>query len=426
MAKIISVFASEILDSRGIPTIETKINLEDGSQGIASIPSGAMSGSYECLELRDNDPKRFRGLGVLKAVAVVNEEIAPKIIGKDCLDQENLDKFLLELDGTPNKSRLGANSILSVSQALCEASAAHKRIPIYLYVKELATRFGFEETKLKIPNPTFNLVNGGNHGAGNLEFQEFHVIPNTFKSYSEGLEMVDNIYQCLKDVLIRHGAVHSIGDEGGFAPNLFTNLDALEVIVQSIQASGRSLGKDVNLGLDVAPTYFYKEGRYKIRDRTSPMETGDFIEFLVDLQQQYPLILLEDPLSDNDWSGWIKITQKFGERVSIVGDDFICTNLKRAEEAIARKACNAILVKPNQLGTISEVLKVINTCRKAGWKISVSHRSGETNDTFIADFAVGVYADFVKFGAPVRGERVAKYNRLLEIEKELDEKSSSQ
>jgi enolase len=425
MAKIKSISASEILDSRGIPTIEAKVVLEEGSEGSASVPSGAMSGSFECLELRDNDPQRYRGLGVLKAVGHVNGEIAQKLIGQEATDQENIDKLLLELDGTPNKSKLGANSILSVSQAICRAAAEGQKTPLYLYLKKIAEKFDIINPELKIPTPTFNLINGGSHGAGNLEFQEFHVIPNTVRTYSEGLEMVDNIYQSLKEVLIQHKAIHSIGDEGGFAPNLFTNLDALEIIVQAIRASGRSVGKDANLGLDVAPAFFFKEGRYVIRDRTSPMESSDFIEYLIDLQQQYPLVLLEDPLSDNDWSGWMKITQKFGDRVSIVGDDFLCTNLRRVEEAILRKACNSILIKPNQVGTISEVIKVISVCKKAGWKINVSHRSGETNDTFIADFAVGINADYVKFGAPVRGERVAKYNRLLQIEKELNERPSS-
>jgi len=422
MVKIKSIQAREILDSRGNPTVETKVELDDGAVGIASIPSGASTGSFEALELRDNDPNRFGGMGVLKAVANVNQEISGKLIGADPFDQQKIDQILVNLDGTPNKSRLGANALLSVSQGICEASAASLKIPIYAYVYKLTKDFGFKGFDLKIPIPTFNLINGGKHGAGNLEFQEFHIVPTSLKSYSEGLEMAVEIYQSVKSVLIRHGAIHSVGDEGGFAPNLFTNLDALEILVEAFASSGKILGKDVNLGLDLAASVFYKDGNYSIRDRGSPMTADDFIQFLADLQEQYPLILLEDPLFENDWSGWQKITQRFGQNTTIIGDDFLCTNLDRTKKAIASRSCNGILIKPNQVGTISETLQVIKLCREAGWRISVSHRSGETNDDFIADFAVGVGADYAKFGAPARGERVAKYNRLLEIEKQLKEK----
>lgn len=422
MVKIKSIQAREILDSRGNPTVETRVELDDEAVGIASVPSGASTGSFEALELRDNDSKRFQGMGVLKAVANVNQEISPKLIGEVPTDQLGIDELLNELDGTPNKSRLGANAILSVSQAICEASAASLKMPIYGYVHRLTKNFGFKDFDLKIPIPTFNLINGGKHGAGNLEFQEFHIIPTSLHSYSEGLEMAVDIYQSVKTVLIRHGAIHSVGDEGGFAPNLFTNLDALEILIEALAASQKVLGKDANLGLDLAANVFYQNGHYSIKDRASPMTNDDFIQFLAELQVQYPLILLEDPLFENDWDGWQKITQRFGEKVILVGDDFLCTNFERCQKAIESKSCNGILVKPNQVGTISEILQVIKLCREAGWKVSVSHRSGETNDDFIADFAVGVGADYAKFGAPARGERVAKYNRLLEIERQLKEK----
>lgn len=420
MSKIKSIIAKEILDSRSTPTIETKVELDDGAVGIASIPSGASTGSFESVELRDNDPKRYQGMGVLMAVNNVNEVIAKKLLDSDPFNQEEIDKLLIDLDGTPNKSKLGGNAILSVSQGICEAAASSLKMPNYLYVKKLFSSLSGQDFPLKIPTPTFNLINGGKHGAGNLEFQEFHIIPSSVNDYSKKLEMSTDIYQSTKEVLIRHGAVHSVGDEGGFAPNLFTNLDALEILAEAIKLSNFSFGKEVFFGLDIAASTFFKDGKYVIRDRTSPMESQDFIEFLFDLQIQYPLILLEDPLNENDWAGWIKITQAFSGKVNIIGDDFLCTNLERTKKAIEKKACSGILIKPNQAGTISETLKVIQTAREAGWKINVSHRSGETNDDFIADFAVGVGSDYCKFGAPARGERVAKYNRLLEIESELN------
>lgn len=420
MAKIKLIEAREILDSRGNPTIETKVTLEDGAEGIASVPSGASTGSFEALELRDNDPKRFLGMGVLKAVNNVNKIIFPKLMGQESLEQFAIDDLMIGLDGTPNKTNLGANAVLSVSLGVCKASAVSLKKFCFEYVYDLATRLGLERFEYKIPLSIFNLINGGRHGAGNLEFQEFHIIPTSAHGYSESLEMAASIYQSVKKILIRHGSIHSVGDEGGFAPNLFTNLDALEILVEAISESGKNLGRDINLGLDIAATEFYKNGRYLIRDRTSPMEADSFIEFLDDLQLQYPLIALEDPLYEDDWNGWEKITQKFGGKMAIIGDDFLCTNYERTQKAIEKKACNTILIKPNQAGTFSETLKVVKLCRQAGWKINVSHRSGETEDDFIADFAVGVGADFTKFGAPARGERTIKYNRLLKIESLLN------
>lgn len=419
MSKIKSIIGREILDSRGIPTIEVAVELEDSTTALAAVSSGVAAGNFEAVELRDNDQNRYQGLGVLKVVENINQIIAPKLIGQDVLNQTAIDRLLVELDGTANKSKYGVNAILPVSQSICCAAAKNQKISLFRYLNQLAEKGGFPKVELKIPTPTFNLINGGSHGAGNLEFQEFHIIPSSSRTYSENLEMAGIIYQSVKQVLIRHNAIHSVGDEGGFAPNLFTNLDAFEIIVEAIKSSNHSLGRDLYLGLDVAPRYFFKDKKYVIRDRASPMDTNSFVEFLYDLQVQYPLILLEDPLVDDDWEGWIKITREFGSRVTIVGDDFLCTNLKRVREAITKKACNAILIKPNQVGTISELLEIIKICRQANWKISVSHRSGETNDTFIADLAVAVGADYVKFGAPARGERVAKYNRLLNIEKEL-------
>lgn len=420
MANIHTVYSHEILDSRGNPTIETIIILEDGWRGVSSVPSGSSTGHSEALELRDKDPRRYGGNGVLKAVDNVNKIIAPKIVGLDPSEQMKIDKILTSLDGTTDKSNLGSNAILSVSIAVCKAAAASSRTPLYKYVHELTYRLGIKvNPKMIIPVPSLNLINGGKHGAGNLEFQEFHVIPAAYRSYHESLQMSEEIYQCVKKVLVRHGAVHSVGDEGGFAPNLFTNMDALEVVVQAIKESGYEFRRDIFIGLDVAASNFYKNGKYVIRDRTQPLERNELIEYYRELCAQYPLYLLEDPLFEEDWDGWVKITEEMSEKTMIVGDDLLCTNSQRVKKAIEKRACNSILVKPNQIGTLSETFEVIKIGREAAWKIIVSHRSGETNDSFVADFAVGVGADYVKFGAPARGERVAKYNRLLEIEEEL-------
>lgn len=415
MAKIKTIIAREILDSRGTPTVETRIELEDGAAAVASVPSGASVGKYEAVELRDNDPQRFHGLGVLRAVANVNQTIAPQLIGVESTKQLEVDQALVKLDGTHNKSKLGANALLSVSQGVCEAAAASQKIATYLYVSHL---YG-EPVNLKLPIPTFNLINGGRHGAGNLDFQEFHIISSSQKTYPENLRLAEEIYQSLKQVLIQHGAIHSVGDEGGFAPNLFTNLDALEVLVKAIEMANYRLKQDVFLGLDVAAQYFYQNGKYKIRDQTTPMSSDELIVYYQKLNQQYPLLTLEDPIAEDDWDGWQKVGRLLPGTL-IVGDDLLATNKQRLNEAIKKKACGAILVKPNQIGTISETMEVIKIARQANWKVVVSHRSGETTDDFIADFAVGVGADYTKFGAPARGERVAKYNRLLEIEKEIN------
>jgi len=415
--KIKLIKAREILDSRGNPTLETRIELEDGSVGVASVPSGASVGKYEALELRDEDPHRYNGLGVLKAVNNVNNIIAPKLIGLQADHQLEVDRTLLSLDGTANKTKLGANSLLSVSQGVCEAAAASEKVPNFEHVSHL---YGLKKEKWLMPIPIFNLINGGKHGAGNLDFQEFHLIPSPQKTYSDGLKVGEEIYQGVKKVLVRNGAIHSVGDEGGFAPDLFTNSDALEVLAQAVTESGYELRKDVALGLDAAAGSFYKDGRYQIRDRSTPMDANELIEFYKDLINQYPLLSLEDPIFEDDWRGWQKVMKAL-PGVLIVGDDLLATNKRRVEEAIKLQACSAILVKPNQIGTIAETIEVIKIARKANWKIIVSHRSGETEDDFIADFAVGVGADYVKFGAPARGERVAKYNRLLDIESQLSQ-----
>lgn len=413
--KIKMLRAREILDSRGNPTVETRIWLSDNSSVVASVPSGASCGNYEAQELRDGDERRFKGMGVLKAVANVNEIIASKIVGLDPMQWREIDQMLIDMDGTRKKEKLGSNAILSVSTATVKAAARVTMMPVYGF---LAQEFGIDLKNAKIPLPILNLINGGKHGAGNLDFQEFHVIPIAGDRFSQTIRVGEEIYKTAEQILIRHGAIHSVGDEGGFAPNLFTNMDALEVLFEAIKEAGYVLGRDVLLGLDVAAGNFYKDGRYKIRDRTMPLSTDELIDYYRELSVQYPLHFLEDPFHADDWFGWKKITQELKKTI-ITGDDLIASNVDRVKKAAKESACNGVLIKPNQIGTILETFAVIRASREQNWKITVSHRSGETIDDFIADLAVGVGADFVKFGAPARGERVVKYNRLMEIDEYL-------
>lgn len=413
---IYSVTAREILDSRGNPTVETTVILSSGYRGTASVPAGASIGKYEAVELRDNDEKRYGGMGVLTAVKNVNETIAQKIRGMDAMNQGSIDKIMVDLDGTPNKSKLGANAILSVSLAVAVAAAAHRRMPLYKYLNTLV---GVQMPILKIPTPTFNVINGGKHGAGNLDFQEFQIIPASNKRYSQGLEIGAEVYQAVKKILVYRNAVHSVGDEGGFAPNLLTNIEAIEILYEAVKNTQYKFGYDLFFGLDVAASYFKTDHGYQIKDKSAAYQGNEFIEYFRSMNEKYKLLLLEDALDEDDWSGWTSMTQILGHDMLIVGDDLLATNRTRLERAIKEKACSAILMKPNQIGTLSEFLAVALLARQAGIKIIVSHRSGETNDTFVADLAVGIQADYVKFGAPARGERVAKYNRLLSIESEL-------
>lgn len=418
MNLIKAVQATEILDSRGNPTLETIVVLDDGTTGKAAAPSGASLGKHEAIELRDNDPKRYNGMGVLKAVDNVNTVIGPKIIGLNSSSQAQIDNLMIKLDGSLDKHNLGANAVLSVSLAIAVASANSLKIPLYVYLNKL---FGVDlpTTIEKMPTPTFNIINGGKHGAGNLDFQEFHIVPAISKPYHVALQIGEEIYQNLKKVLVYRQAIHSVGDEGGFAPNLFTNLDALAIILEAIKGLPYILGRDVFLGLDVAASHFKIGEGYLIKDRPARFSTEEFSDYLKELNNQYPLLLLEDPLEEDDWEGWKNLTASYGEGTLIVGDDLLVTNIQRVNQAIKEKACSAILVKPNQAGTLTETLNVIKVAREGHLAIIVSHRSGETVDTFIADLAVAVAAEYVKFGAPARGERIAKYNRLMEIEKEL-------
>ncbi len=419
MAKIKSIKAQEILDSRGNPTIQTQVILDDGAIGISSVPSGLSVGKYEAVELRDKDMGRFGGLGVLKATANVNDKISPKLVGMEAGDQRNIDHTMVTLDGTSNKASLGANSILSVSQAVCKAAAFSQKMSLYRYINNLGKAFNLPTSIEKMPTPTFNILNGGRHGAGNLDIQEFMVIPPTSKSYHEGLELGVAVYNALRQVLINKNAIHSLGDEGGFAPNLFNNVDALEILREAILKLNIRLGYDIFLGLDSAANNFMSGNSYKLKDRPTPFSTAELVNYYKELNNQYKLLLLEDPFGEDDWDGWIKLSQELENLVVIVGDDLIATNPERLKLAVSKKAVTGVLVKPNQIGTVTEVLWLVEQAKKNNITTIVSHRSGETNDTFIADLAIAVAADYVKFGAPARGERVAKYNRLLEIEREL-------
>lgn len=418
MTKISKIWARQILDSRGWPTVEAVCQLDTGHTAVASSPGGTSTGTYEAVEIRDDDPSHFHGKGVLKAVAAVNDVLGPGLWGYDVTDQEKIDARLNEIDGTKNKSKYGANAILAVSVACLKAASLVSNQPLYRWVNSLATKIGIN-ANIRVPTPLLNMINGGLHGAGNLDFQEFHLIPASSKTFSEALRCGVEVYMTLGEDLKRRGAIHSVGDEGGYAPNLFTNADALEVLYEAIRATNYQIGRDVFLGLDVAASVFYKNGEYTIRDKSAPLRDTDLLEYYKYINSQYHLAILEDPFHEDAWDSWKNLFSSFEGQLTIVGDDLLATNPERVAQAIKEKACNGILVKPNQVGTVSETLNVIKIAREANWKVITSHRSGETNDWFIADFAVGVGSDYVKFGAPVRGERVVKYNRLLSIEAEL-------
>ena len=411
MITIKKITAREILDSRSDPTIETEVILSDSSRGTSSIPSGVSTGAYEAHDLRDKDPSRYNGKGVLKAIENVNKTITAALIGSDSSNQIEIDKKLIELDKTENKENLGANAILSVSIAALKAAAVSQKTSLFSHINKV---FGFGKIK-RIPIPLFNLIEGGKHAVGNLDFQEFQIVPSESKTFKESLRMGSEVYQSLKRLLIETKNTYGLGDEGGYTPELFLNSEALDFLAQAIVKANYTFGHDAFLGLDVAATSFLKNGRYVIKDRTSPMDADDLVDYYIELNKKYPLFFLEDGFGEDDWSGWQRITKDLPKTI-IVGDDLLVTNKHRIAEAIKKKACNAIIIKPNQIGTVSETAYVVMLAKDANWKIVFSHRGGETNDSFIADFAVGANADMVKFGAPARGERVAKYNRLLAIE----------
>ena len=417
MALIKKIYCRQIIDSRANPTLETELILDNGIRTSASVPSGASVAKAEAVELRDENPQEFLGLGVLKAVENVNSKIAPKLIGQNISQLDKIDEMMIELDKTSNKSSLGANAILSVSTAACKAAAINEGLPLYLYIAKIA---GLDSHNLTIPTPYFNVINGGQHGAGNnLEFQEFLIIPKSYKDYSSSLKIGVECYLHLKNLLKSIGAMYSIGDEGGFTPSLQSNLDAFELMIKAADRGGYQLGRDIFLGLDAAASTFYSRGSYHIKEFKNSYSSDEFINFYTELNQKYHLLILEDPLFEEGWNEWPKLASKVEKTTIIVGDDLLATNKERLKKAIDLKCCNGVIVKPNQIGTVSETIEFVKFAKTADLRIIVSHRSGETTDSFLADFAVGIGADYVKFGAPCRGERTIKYNRLLQIEEEL-------
>ncbi|MCL0094484.1 phosphopyruvate hydratase [Dehalococcoidales bacterium] len=415
MSTIDNIKAREILDSRGNPTVEVEIELFDGTIGQAAVPSGASTGKYEAVELRDGDASRFNGLGVLKAVTSVNEHIAPAIIGMLATDQVAIDHKLIELDGTANKSHLGANAILGTSLAIAQAAANLLNMPLYRYLGGVAT--------YTLPVPMLNILNGGKHASGSTDFQEFMVVPAGASSFSHALQIGTEVYHCLKRILKDKGLNTNVGDEGGFAPSLSNN-QAIELVLSAIEKAGYQPGKDCFIALDPAASEFYKDGQYILSGEGISLTTNQMIDYYVKWTSSYPIISIEDGLTEDDWDGWQLLTKKLGGKIQIVGDDLYATNVNRLSKGISLKASNSILIKPNQIGTLTETIAAIKMAQQAGWTAVVSHRSGETEDTTIADLAVGLNTGLIKAGAPCRSERIAKYNRLLRIEDELGENAS--
>ncbi|MTI80498.1 MAG: phosphopyruvate hydratase [Firmicutes bacterium] len=408
---IIDVYGRQILDSRGNPTVEVDVVLEDGTVGRAAVPSGASTGAYEAVELRDGDADRYMGKGVTKAVENVNSIISPEIIEMDATDQLGVDRILLELDGTPNKGKLGANAILGVSLAVAKAAAESLGLPLYQYL-------GGPNAK-ELPLPMMNILNGGEHADNNVDIQEFMVMPVGASNFNEALRMGSEIFHNLKKVLKSRGLNTAVGDEGGFAPDLGSNQEALEIIVEAINAAGYKPGEDVMLALDVAATELYKDGKYELASEGINKSAEEMIDFYAQLVDKFPIISIEDGLAEDDWEGWKQLTERLGSKVQLVGDDLFVTNTERLSQGIATKVANSILIKVNQIGTLTETLDCIEMAKRAGYTAVVSHRSGETEDVTISDLVVATNAGQIKTGAPSRTDRVAKYNQLLRIEEEL-------
>jgi len=413
MSRIVDVYAREILDSRGNPTVEVDVTLEDGSFGRAAVPSGASTGAYEAVELRDGEKDRFMGKGVMQAVTNVNTIIAPELFDYNALDQVAIDKLMIELDGTPNKGKLGANAILGVSLAVAKAAANYVGLPLYRYIGGVNGK--------QLPVPMMNILNGGEHADNNVDIQEFMILPVGATSFAEGFRMGAEVFHNLKSVLKNKGYNTAVGDEGGFAPNLNSNEEALEVIVEAISKAGYKPGEDVYLGIDVAGTELFRDGKYHLTGEGLTMTVEEMVGYYEKICSKYPIITIEDGLAEDDWDGWKMLTQALGKKVQIVGDDLFVTNTERVAKGIEMGVANSVLIKVNQIGTLTETLNTIEMAKCAGYTAVVSHRSGETEDATIADIVVGVNAGQIKTGAPSRTDRVAKYNQLLRIEEELDD-----
>jgi enolase len=413
---IADLYAREILDSRGNPTVEVEVVLEDGTVGRAAVPSGASTGTYEAVELRDGDAARYGGKGVLRAVEHVNDEIAMEVVGLNAVDQAEIDALLIELDGTENKSRLGANAILGVSLAVARAAAAALGLPLYRYLGGVGANL--------LPVPMMNVVNGGRHADNNLDLQEFMIVPVGAGSFAEALRMGAEVYHSLRRILHERGLSTAVGDEGGFAPRLDANEEALKLLVAAIESAGYRPGEDVALALDPAASEFFEDGRYVLKGEGRSLSPDEMVDYYADLAGRYPILSIEDGLAEEDWEGWELLTRRLGNTVQLVGDDLFVTNPGRLSRGITLGVANSILIKLNQIGTLTETLETIALARQAGYAVVISHRSGETEDTFIADLAVATRAGQIKTGAPSRSERVAKYNQLLRIEEELGESAA--
>ncbi|MGK0381592.1 MAG: enolase [Flavobacteriales bacterium] len=415
MSKISKIIAREIMDSRGNPTVEADVYLETGEMGRAAAPSGASTGSREALELRDGDKSRYLGKGVLKAVAAINNDIQAALLGKDAVDQAALDNIMIDLDGTENKEKFGANAILAVSLAAAKAAAIFKKIPLYQHISELNGTPGV----YSMPVPMMNIINGGEHADNNVDIQEFMVQPVSATSFKEALRTGAEIFHSLKKVLSEKGLNTAVGDEGGFAPNLGSNEEALTVIIEAVEKAGYVMDKDITLAMDCAASEFYVDGKYDLKGEGKVFDSEGFGDFLADLSKKYPIISIEDGLDESDWDGWASLTKKIGDKVQLVGDDLFVTNTKILKRGIDNGIGNSILIKFNQIGTLTETLEAIRMAQAAGFTVVISHRSGETEDSTIADLAVGTAAGQIKTGSLCRSDRVAKYNQLLRIEQEL-------
>ena len=411
--EIVDVVARQILDSRCFPTVEVEVYLEDGTMGRAAVPSGASTGIYEAVELRDGNKDYYMGKGVLKAVENVNDTIAEELIGCNVFDQTYIDKMLIELDGSNNKGKLGANAILGVSLAVAQAAANYLGLPLYQYV-------GGVNAKV-LPVPMMNIINGGSHADNSVDLQEFMVMPVGFDNFDKAVQACAEVYHALKKTLNEKGYSTGVGDEGGFAPNLKSNAEAIEVILEAIKKAGYEPGKDIFIAIDAASSEYYKDGKYVLEHEGKTLTAAEMVDFFEDWVNKYPIISIEDGMAEEDWEGWKLLTDRLGKRVQLVGDDLFVTNTQRLEDGIYRGVANSILIKLNQIGTLTETLNAIEMANRAGYTAVISHRSGETEDTTIADLVVAVNAGKIKTGAPARSERVAKYNQLIRIAEELDD-----
>jgi enolase len=411
MSSVVDVIAREILDSRGNPTVEADVLLESGAMGRAAVPSGASTGSREALELRDNDKSRYLGKGVLKAVEHINTEISEAIIGLDAQEQAFIDRILIELDGTDNKSRLGANATLAVSIAVAKAAAEESGLPLYRYFGGMGP--------MQMPVPMMNIINGGAHANNSLDIQEFMIMPVGASSFREGLRLGAEVFHALKKLLDKKGFSTAVGDEGGFAPNLKRHAEAIQFILQAVEQAGYTPGKDVLIALDCAASEFYREGKYRLAGEGLQLTAAQFVDYLANLVGQFPIVSIEDGMAEGDWDGWKLLTERLGKKAQIVGDDLFVTNTRLLKEGIQKGVANSILIKINQIGTLSETFAAVEMAKRAGYTAVISHRSGETEDNTIADIAVGLNAGQIKTGSLSRSDRIAKYNQLLRIEEDL-------